>query len=142
MRVPCISLIAAGMLAGFASAQSCATLTVTNGPGPIPSLTTVTFALHGDANAPAALAIGSTAGSTSIALGPLGTLELGLDRPFAILFLGFSDASGDATRTLRVPTHLPGMDLNAQGFTVTFTPPPNLTLTFCTSNVVAFHVGS
>ena len=142
MRVPCISLFAAGMLAGFASAQSCATLTVSNGAGPNPALTTVTFAVHGDANAPAGLAIGPTAGSTSIALGPLGTLELGLDRPFALLFLGLTDASGDATLAIRVPTHLPGMDLNAQGFTVTFTPPPNITLTFCTSNVVAFHVGS
>jgi hypothetical protein len=142
MRFPCISLLAAGMLAGFASAQSCATLTVSNAPGPIPALTTITFALSGDANAPAGLAIGPTAGSTSIALGPLGTLELGLDRPIAFLFLGLTDANGDASRSIRVPTHLPGMDLNAQGFTVTFTSPPNITLTFCTSNVVAFHVGS
>jgi hypothetical protein len=130
------------VLAAFSSAQSCATLTVTNGAGPIPALTMVTFDLHGDANAPAALAIGPTAGSTTIALGPLGTLELGIDRPFALLFIGLTDASGDASHDIRVPAHLPGMDLNAQGFTVTFTAPPQITLTFCTSNVVPFHVGA
>jgi hypothetical protein len=142
MHVPFLSFLAAGVLAGFASAQSCAALAVSNGTGPNPAVTTVTFALHGDANAPAALAIGATAGSTSIALGPLCTLELGLDRPFALFFIGITDGSGDVSHTIRVPAHLPGMDLNAQGLTVTFTAPPQITLTFCTSNVASFHVGA
>ena len=136
------SLLTAALLGGFAQAQSCATLGVTSAPGQNPSVTVFTFALHGDAHAPAGLAIGPTAGSTSIALGSLGTLDLGLARPFEILFIGVTDAAGDVSHVVRAPNSLPGRNLNAQGFTVTFTAQPQPTLSFCTSNVVSFHIGT
>jgi hypothetical protein len=136
------SVLAAALLGGFAQAQSCATLNVTSAPGQNPSFTVFTFALHGDAHAPAGLAIGPTTGSTSIALGSLGTLDLGLARPFDILFIGVTDAAGDVSHVIRAPNSLPGRDLHAQGFTVTFTQSPHLALSFCTSNVALFHIGT
>jgi hypothetical protein len=135
------SLVAAGLLAGFAQAQACSTLSVSSAPGQNPNFTVYTFQLHGDAMAPAGLAIGDTTGSTSIPIGQIGTLQLGLAQPFLLTFLGFTNAQGDASLAIHTRSNIPAMNLYGQGFTVTFTPPPNLALSFCTSNVASFHVG-
>ena len=126
-------------LAAMASAQTCATLTVTGSGAPG---TDLTFALNGAANSPALLAIGDTAGTTTFNFGPLGSLTLGLAQPFVPLPLGLTDASGNVSRTVSIPAGLPAADLFGQGLTVTFTLPPTLGLSFCTSNVAAFHVGT
>ena len=144
------TLVAAclGLFAANASAQSCATLTVagTGAPG-----TTLTFNFDGQASgAFAFLAVGATQGTTSIPFGPLGTLTLGLDAPFLTLPLGMTNASGDASASIPVPNGFPlSLDLFAQGLTaeLTITPPsppnpPTISLTFCTSNVAGFHIGS
>ena len=137
-----------GLLAANASAQSCATLSVsgTGAPG-----TTLTFNLDGQASgAFAFLAVGMTQGTTSIPFGPLGTLTLGLASPLLTLPLGPTNASGDASVSIAVPNGITlGLDLFGQGVTaeLTFTPPspptpPVIGLTFCTSNVVGFHFGA
>jgi hypothetical protein len=138
------SIVAAclGLLAANASAQTCATMTVagTGAPG-----TSLTFNFDGQASgAFAFLAVGATQGTTSIPFGPLGTLTLGLDSPFLSLPLGMTDASGDVSVSIPVPNGFPAsLDLFAQGVTaeLTFTP-PIIGLTFCTSNVVGFHIGA
>lgn len=126
-------------VAATVSAQNCATLTVTGSGAPG---TDVVFALSGDATSPAFLAIGNTTGTTVFNFGPLGSLTLDLDHPFAIVPLGFTNASGEAGRTVHIPPNFPSADLFAQGVTISWTPPPHLTLSFCTSNVVAFHIGA
>ena len=131
-------------LASFASAQACAALSVTGTGAPG---TDLVFTLDGStAGAFAALAVGDTTGTTTLNFGSLGSLTLGLASPFIPLPLGMTDASGDITRTLHVPnvTSIPGVDLFGQGvtFTFTFNGPGLPTLTFCTTNVVPFHLGS
>lgn len=140
--------VCVGLLAATASAQSCATLTVsgTGAPG-----TTLQFNLDGQASgAFAFLAVGMTQGTTSIPLGPLGTLTLGLASPLLTLPLGMTNASGDASVSVPVPNGFPvSLDMFAQGLTaeLTITPPspptpPSISLSFCTSNVVGFHIGN
>ena len=136
-----------GLLAANASAQSCATLTVTGTGAPGTSLT---FDLNAtDAGAFAVLAVGQTQGTTTIPMGPLGSLTLGLASPFIPVPLGMTNASGDISRTIAIPAGVTwGVDLFGQGVTAkfTFTPPapptpPSISLTLCASNVAAFHVG-
>ena len=131
------------LLAGSLSAQACATLTVTGTGAPG---TSVVLTIDGSAaGAFAALAIGDTAGTTTIPLGSLGSLTLGLAQPFIALPMGMTNANGDVSRTIQVPNGTSGIDLFGQGVTMVFTPPtgPGLpTITFCTTNVVPFHLGS
>jgi hypothetical protein len=139
------SLLFSCLFAATAAAQ-CATLSVTGTGAPG---TTLTISIDGTAaNAIAFVAIGETQGSTSIPLGPLGTLDLGLAMPFIPVPVGLTDASGDASLAIAVPAQFPGgLDLFAQGITLafTFTPPTGpgfpFSLTSCTTNVVGFHVG-
>jgi len=127
-----------GTFASTLAAQSCAQLTVTGTGAPG---TTLALALHGDARALAFVAIGDTQGATTIHFGNLGTLNLDLATPFLPLPLGMTDANGDAAVSLPIPAGVPARDLFAQGLTATFTVVPHLGLSFCTSNVVAFHIG-
>jgi hypothetical protein len=135
--------ISAGLFASVASAQSCASLSITGTGAPG---TSVTFAVDGTAaGAIAALAISDAAGTTAINLGPLGSLTLGVASPFIPLPLGMTDANGDISRTIQIPNgNIPGVDLVGQGVTIAFTlnGPGLPTLTFCTTNVVSFHLGS
>jgi hypothetical protein len=147
------SLIALSLLSLVAtgSAQTCATLTVTGSGAPG---STLEFQLpNPTADAFAFLAIGGTEGTTTLDFGPLGSLTLGLDQPFAPVPLGLTDASGSASLSIAIPANaaFPQADLFAQGVvvSVSFAPPagppssvPPLSLTFCTSNVVGFSVGS
>jgi hypothetical protein len=133
------SILCSVLLAAAATAQ-CGTLTATGGaPG-----STLDLALHGDANAFAIIAFGQTAGTTTINIGTIATLTLDLAMPFAPVPIGMTNASGDASRSIRIPATLPGQDLLLQGLTASFsfTPPASFGLTFCTSNVVSVHVGS
>ena len=123
--------------------ESCSDLTVTGDGTPG---STLTFDVVGaDPHALAFLAVGRSAGSHAVALGPLGTLELGLDPHFIVLPFGFTDAGGDASKSIGIPDGFPiSLDLFGQAFTARFTlpwPAPP-TLEFCTTDVEAFHVGN
>lgn len=143
-----LRLVLAGGLAAASLSAQCASLAVTGTGAPGTSLV---FTIDGTAaGALAALAIGDTLGTTTIPLGALGSLTLGLAQPFVPVPMGTTDANGDASLTIAVPgaTTL-GVDLHGQGVTMSFSLPgpgpggPGLpTLTFCTTNVVSFHVGS
>ena len=132
---------AASLLTSFAAAQSCSTLTVTGTGAPG---TSVTFAVDGTAaGAFAILAVSDAAGTTTLNFGSIGTLVLGVNSPFIPLPLGMTDASGDVSRTVNVPNgNIPGVDLVGQGVTVEVAFTGGLSLTFCTSNVATFHLGS
>ena len=127
MLTKSIVSVCLGLLAANASAQ-CATLTVTGTGAPGTSLT---FNVDGTAvHAFALLAVGETQGTTTIPLGQLGSLTLGLATPFIPLPLGFTNASGVTW----------GIDLFGQGVTAAYTFMP-FSVTFCASNVAGFHVG-
>lgn len=138
------SLLLASTIVCFAAAATaqCAALSVTGSGAPG---TAVTLTIDGTAaHAFAFVAIGDTQGTTSIPLGPLGTLDLGLAFPFIPVPVGLTDAAGDASLTINVPTQFTGsLDLFGQGVTIgfSFSPPTPPTFTLCATNVVAFHVG-
>lgn len=141
-------ILASILLAATASAQTCCNLSVTG-------TSTLTVSLTG---APplsfALLALGGTAGTTVISYyltppwqvpgGSLATLNLGLAMPFVPVPMGMTNPQGSASVTIRIPATLPARDLVTQGIAASFsiTPPAAFSLSFCTSNVVAFHVGS
>ena len=104
MRIlrPAALLLSLSLLAAPAMAQGpCSDLTVTGGAAG----TTATFDLTGaDPNAPATLAVGSTAGTTTFNIGPLGTLSLGLATPFGVIPMGMTDANGDVSLSLNIPS--------------------------------------
>jgi hypothetical protein len=129
------SLALALLAAGSAAAQTCSLSISSSG-------SSLTFAFQGAASSPALMAIGDTEGTTTLSFGPLGSLTLGLAQPFLFAPIGFTDASGAATLTVNVPANIPSADLFAQGVGVTFTPPPNFGLSFCTTAVVPFHIGA
>lgn len=122
---------------------SCADLTITGSGGPG---TTLTFDLTGsEPEAPTALLIGPAEGTTTFALGPLGTIELGLALPFLVHPAGLTDGSGNLSVVVQLPNgSYPMANLFAQMLTLTFTlPPPGPPrITICTSDVEAFSVGS
>lgn len=145
-------LIASVLAASAATASAqCATLTITGGaPG---SVLTITIDGTG-ANKFAAVVVGAATGSSSIPLGPLGTIDLGLADPFVPVPIGFTDANGDAVLAFPVPAGFPSFDLFAQGITLGLPSigpggggpggggPPNLGLIICTTNVVGFSIGA
>lgn len=133
-----LKLVSLALVAAFAGTP-CSDLTVTGSGG---NNTTLTFALSGGApRSPALMVVGDTTGQFSINIGNLGTLELGLLPPFGLVSMGFTDASGAASTSVRVPRNAPGLDLFAQGFTVQFSANPP-SLDFCTSDVESFRFGT
>ena len=125
-----------------AGAQSCSSLTISGSGQPG---TDLTIALSGaDADSFAMMAVGMSTGKTELKFGPLGTLTLGLDRPFAFLPLGVTDGNGDLKAVISLPPgSLPQVMLHAQAVTAQFglNPPGPPSLKFCTSNVEAFSIG-
>ncbi len=91
------------------------------------------------------LAAGPQSGSTSIDIGPLGTLKLGLATPFVLLPVGRTDTSGNLSLKVMVPKGATtATELYAQMITSKLTisrEPVKLSLEFCTSNVVKVSVG-
>ena len=107
-------LFASLFLAAAAAAQNCSALSVSGGTGGAP----LTIALQGAPASIAVVAIGQSAGSTVINLGSQ-VLNLGVAMPFAPLPLGMTDLTGAASVSVRVPANLPGIDIVAQGITLT-----------------------
>ena len=128
------ALLAPLLLSLTTAAQDCSQLAVTvTDHGPVQMV-----ALDVTGSTPLTLqllAVGQTPGSTTFNFGS-STLTLGLDLPFAVTFLGFSDTSGNSSRTFVLPNNL-GVDLFAQAVGVEFLHPG---LNFCTSNVVGFSL--
>lgn len=121
---------------------SCSDLSITGTGAPGTSLD---FEVSGaDARALAVLGIGMP-GSSSFAVGPLGTLELGLAPGYMIRIMGITDGSGYCADSIWIPPGLHfSLDLSAQVATADFvhSPPGRPSLEFCTSDVEAFHVGN
>lgn len=103
---------------------------------------TVTIDVTGaPANAATFLASGETPGETTIDVGELGSFTVDLDQPFAVLPLGETDANGELSVTIEVPTL--GVTLHNQALTLEITlevpPPPGevpLQVEACESDVV------
>jgi hypothetical protein len=133
-----ISLAALFAFAGVAQAQTCGSLTVAGGQSAPLVFTAASLA----ANAPSLLVIGPTTGTTTLNFGPIGTLTLGLAAPFVPVPLGNTSASGGATLSIDLPNNLPPQALHAQALSLGIgtTRPPRVE--FCTTNVVAFSIGS
>lgn len=126
---------------GVRISAPCSDLTVAgNGqPG-----TQLKFALTGGAaRTLAILFMGPRTGETVVRLGPLGTLELGLRRPFVPSFMGGTDGNGNVSMSVRVPPgRIPRVDLFGQATTVDVMfhrGPPKLD--FCTTDVEGFKFG-
>ncbi len=136
-----------GLLATSASAQ-CSALTVT-GTG-LPGTTLQVDVDGTTAGEMAFLLVGAAQGTTTLNLGMMGSLTLGLATPFLPLPLGMTNATGDVSRSFAVPSAATmGLDVFGQGLTIgfSFTPPtgggmPSFGFSTCTSNVVPFHVGA
>lgn len=140
--------LSALLLAGAASAQCTLSVTGTGAPG-----TSLTLAVDGStANAFAWVLLGQQAGTSTLSLGLFGSLTLGLAQPWAPFPLGTTNAAGDVSLVVPVPTSATiGIDLYGQGVTVGIslptTPPtggggPGIGLSLCATNVVPFHVGA
>jgi hypothetical protein len=144
-------LVATGITASYSitltgasfPSSSCADLTITGTGAPG---TELIFELTGaEPNALAFLVIGATQGATTVRIGALGALEVGLESRFVMHALGRTNSSGEASLTVRVPPGRPhGLDLFAQGFSARLEvqPPGPPTLSSCTSDVESFHLGS
>jgi hypothetical protein len=92
-----------------AAAQCTPTLTL---GGALTPGSTVTASVTGAwADSWTVLLIGETQGSTSLTLGPLGTLSFGLDMPFIPFPMGMTDPNGDASVSFAIPANFPAASL-------------------------------
>ncbi|MHC4079617.1 MAG: hypothetical protein ACYST0_14395 [Planctomycetota bacterium] len=110
--------------------------------------TKLTISLSGAAKkAKAWVMVGVKEGNTSIKIGPLGTLNLGLGGHLVPMPIGHTDGRGHEAIEIRVPNGLPRVTVFLQGFTSELKMTrkkgqrPDLRLEFCTSNVVKVTVG-
>ncbi|MBK9387818.1 MAG: hypothetical protein IPN34_23625 [Planctomycetes bacterium] len=135
--------LAALALSSFASAQSCSDLSI-SGSGA--SGGTVTVGVSGaPVNAPTFLFIGQQTGSTSIAVGPFGTLDLGLAAPFGVFAFGSTDLTGNLSLSVQIPNvPIPQpvtvfLQATSLGIRINRNGPP--TVGFCTSDVESLTLG-
>lgn len=106
--------------------------------------TNLTLLITGtNANQFAFLLLGNAAGSSSLQLGPFGTLNFGLAQPWVPYYLGQTDAIGQAAVTVAIPLSLSASTaLAGQGLTLGVEPGPiSPTLHSGTTNVVLFRIG-
>ena len=131
------------LCAGTARAQNCGDLQVTGNGAPG---TDVVLDLVGSTpNAFAFCAIGDTQGTTTIHLGSFATLTMDLATPFIPIPMGRTDANGDASLTISVPSGFAqSLDLYGQAVAVDFgiVPGTGISLSFCVSDVEMFHLGT
>ncbi|MBK8977749.1 MAG: hypothetical protein IPM29_17720 [Planctomycetes bacterium] len=121
----------------FAVTETCATL-ATTGSG-LPG-TNLVFALGGAfPNALAALLLTGARAQTTLPIGTLGTLELGIATPFIVESMGVTDGNGDASLSIPVPLGLPPVSLVTQAFAVQLG--TTTVLEFCVSGVAENTVG-
>ena len=128
-------LVASALTICSAASAQCATATATNNAG---SLT-----LDHDGTAAMSFCIfilGDTQGTTTVNIGPLATVDLGLASPFVPLAAGFTDMNGDASVTFQVPSVVPAGTYYAQGVTAGFsiTPGSGISFDVCASTVASF----
>jgi hypothetical protein len=147
MRSSFIVALSFVLVAGLAAGQ-CSTLAVA---GSINAGQTVSIGVSGaPADSATFLAVGETAGSTSIMV-PGSTLVLGLAEPFAVLPLGVTDAAGAVSLSVSIPADVPAGSLPdatfiLQAVTVSFGAigpiPMPIVLTFCVSNTATLVSGN
>ncbi len=136
-----LPILGAAVLGGTALRAQCATLDSTgNGAAG----TNLTLAITGaDVDQFAFLLLGTSAGSSSLQLGPFGTLNFGLAQPWFPYYIGQTNPAGAAAVTIPIPLSLPvSTTMAGQGLTFglesgTSTP----TLNSCTTNVITFRIG-
>lgn len=150
MKIQFRAFVAAIVLAGVVSAQCTLTITGSVNPGQ-----TVTVAVSGaTANDPTVLVISENAGASTLNLGLLGNLTLGVTSPYIFFPLGSTDASGSVSQSFGVPANLPPGSIPTQTLQVQSVSvdipsfsgpgggPPSLpTLSFCVSNVAQLQIG-
>ena len=128
------ALAAAGVLCAPTAAQ-CSTFDIDSSLDASGTFQTVTWSVDGSSPmAPTFLVVGETPGTTSVTV--LGeTLDLGLASPFAVVPLGFTDASGSLAASVELPPDL-GLTLHAQslGLEIAFEG-MEPSIGFCASNV-------
>ena len=131
-------LIALACTAGIATAQ-CGTLS-TDGTGA--AGTDLTISLAGaTADSFAVLFLAETTGSSTIELGPMLSLNLGLAEPVIPVPLGGTDENGDVSVTFTVPSMATtAWTVEAQAGTFTFSFMP-FSIGACESNVTSVTVG-
>jgi hypothetical protein len=136
-----ILILVATSMCGLSLRSQCATLhTLGNGAAG----TNLTFAIAGaDADRFAFLLLGNSAGSSSLDLGPFGTISFGLAQPWLPYYLGQTGVAGGAGVTVDIPLSLPASTTMAgQGLTLGVSSGPGApTLDSCTTNVVTFRIG-
>lgn len=137
-------VLSSSLLAASAWAGDCSSLAA-DVQGDLQSGATVTVDVTGSLpNALTFLVVGETAGTTSIDLGPLGGLTLGLELPFVPLPVGSTDGNGDLSLsfdTPGVPVSIDPIDLLAQAVSIDVQfggGPPSIDT--CTSNVVSVTI--
>lgn len=131
-----VSLMVAAALTicGAASGQ-CATTAATNNAG------SLTLDLDGStAMSFCIFVLGDTQGTTTVNIGPLATVDLGLAAPFVPAAAGFTDMNGDASLTFQVPSVVPAGTYYAQGVTAGFSITPGTGISFdvCAATVASF----
>ncbi len=142
VRTASLTLTLALVLAPAAVAQfkfTCSKLATagTGKPG-----TTLTLNLTRSASQSfAVMAVGTRTGTTSLPLGPLGTLKLDLRAPFLLLPLGKTDIWGNAKLEVAIHELTPRFEMKAQAISWGFSLLPWPTTGFCTSNVADIKVG-
>jgi hypothetical protein len=126
-------------LASPATAQSCSDLTIT-GPGTQGS--TLNLSLTGaEAHGLVVLVLGTETGSTNLDLGPVGSLQLGLEWPFVPFPVGITNGNGEYGLSIPVWTFGYSIELHAQAFSVTLDLPRPPLLSFCVSDVEPLSIG-
>src|SRR5262245_57004736 len=119
------------------SQQACSKLAVTTEPDPVRSKQTVTLDVAGVPSGAVVYAVvGRNLGTTVINFRSLGSLELGIARPFTAAVMGTADNAGNLSRSMRIPSELAfAVNVQAVGFKVTTTK-GTPKAEFCPSNVV------
>ena len=144
-RLSLPAVVALALVLPARAGGDCSTLSI-DVQGTLASGATVTIDVSGaTALAPTLLAVGPTAGSTSIPLGPLGTLDLGLASPFSVAPLGMTDAGGSVSTSVALPPASVSFDpisgfAQAVSIGIGFEPGSGVSLSFCTSNVDDFTI--
>jgi hypothetical protein len=119
------------------SQEACSKLAVSTELDPVRPMQTVTLDVAGVPSGAVVYAVaGRNLGPTTINFRALGTLELGIARPFTTAVMGTADNAGNLSRSMRIPSEI-GLAMNVQavGFKVTKTK-GTPKAEFCPSNVV------
>lgn len=149
MKPITLSLAALALCGLTAGAQTCQ---FTVGGSVTPGSTVTLDLVDSIPDSPTLLAVGETQGSTTFNIA-MSSFTVDLDMPFAALPFGTTDANGDISRTVDIPSGIPASSLPQTtlflqavtldfGFSIGSGGPPSFTLNTCVSNVESLQVGT